>query len=393
MDLTYINWTGDTFTPTQSQSISTWVWEMCKVAQEEDGLEPLVISREATAESYPWPNLVLLKYPWLPSFRGSGIGRLLKMQQKWMGWGHPRQQTYVRRVARELEKLGVQNSAIVLHNDPEMAVLLRRHFPQIFIHLHIHCETICLEPIRSQVSKSVDLATAVSSYIANYNKQYFGFDKVDTLYNGCDTKLYFPEDMELPGKVVINYCGRIQDTKGVDILLLAACKLAQLTQDFEIQILGDMSENGGDSSYRKRIKELAADLEKLGISVRMPGFVSRADVPKELRKASVHVVPSRWDEPCALALFEGMAAGLATVASRTGGTPEVVGDGGQLFERDDVEGLANILAELVGSRESRRYWQKLARNRAEHFTWSRTWNGLKASLTHQWECKSSRVCG
>ena len=42
------------------------------------------------------------------------------------------------------------------------------------------------------------------------------------------------------------------------------------------------------------------------------------------------VVPSQWPDPCPLAVLEGLATGLAIVATAVGGSPEVLGDGGQL---------------------------------------------------------------
>jgi glycosyltransferase involved in cell wall biosynthesis len=100
-------------------------------------------------------------------------------------------------------------------------------------------------------------------------------------------------------------------------------------------------------------------------------------MPEWLRRSSIHVVPSRWDEPFGLTTLEGMAAGNAVVATRTGGTPEVVGDGGQLFERDDAAGLAALLGELVGDANARAEWGRRARVRAESLTWERTYRTLR----------------
>jgi glycosyltransferase involved in cell wall biosynthesis len=105
-----------------------------------------------------------------------------------------------------------------------------------------------------------------------------------------------------------------------------------------------------------------------------------------MRKAQIHVVPSRWEEPFGLSTVEGMATGLAVVASRTGGTTEVIGNAGLLFERDDVDGLASHLARLLDDPGLRADFGRLARARAERFTWDHTWSriakltGLSATL-------------
>jgi glycosyltransferase involved in cell wall biosynthesis len=92
------------------------------------------------------------------------------------------------------------------------------------------------------------------------------------------------------------------------------------------------------------------------------------------------VVPSRWDEPFALTILEGMASGLASVVSRTGGAPEVVGDAGLLFERDSVEGLADQLRRLLFDQELRTAYARKARERAEQFTWNKTWGQFRAAM-------------
>jgi glycosyltransferase involved in cell wall biosynthesis len=72
-----------------------------------------------------------------------------------------------------------------------------------------------------------------------------------------------------------------------------------------------------------------------------------------------------------------MASGLPIVASRTGGTPEVVGDAGFLFERDSTDELASHLEALIGDKKMRLDFGQLARNRAEKFTWCETWTQIR----------------
>jgi glycosyltransferase involved in cell wall biosynthesis len=72
-----------------------------------------------------------------------------------------------------------------------------------------------------------------------------------------------------------------------------------------------------------------------------------------------------------------MASGLATVASNTGGTPEVVSDSGLLFQRDSVDELAACLIGLVTDADKRADYALKARERANEFPWQRTWNSLK----------------
>ena len=122
-----------------------------------------------------------------------------------------------------------------------------------------------------------------------------------------------------------------------------------------VQVLGSNHWDRFEADdYQRELSSLAAELERLGVEVRRPGHISRANLPTELARAHIHVVPARWDEPFGMTTIEGMACGLATVASATGGTPEVAGDAALLFERESVDGLATHLDRLLADEALRR---------------------------------------
>jgi glycosyltransferase involved in cell wall biosynthesis len=69
-------------------------------------------------------------------------------------------------------------------------------------------------------------------------------------------------------------------------------------------------------------------------------------MPGLLRKFDVLVLPSIWPEPFSRAVLEGLVSGLVVVATRSGGTPEIIVDGenGLLFTPNDPEELAKKIA-------------------------------------------------
>lgn len=74
---------------------------------------------------------------------------------------------------------------------------------------------------------------------------------------------------------------------------------------------------------------------------------ARLDVPDWLAAADVFALTSSW-EGRPLAVQEAMAARVPIVASRVGGLPDLVGDGGGiLVDLDDTEGYANAVRELL----------------------------------------------
>ena len=70
-----------------------------------------------------------------------------------------------------------------------------------------------------------------------------------------------------------------------------------------------------------------------------------------LREHDVYLAPSR-DDPCSNALLEALACGLPAVYRRSGGHPELVGDGGIEFDTD--EEIPEALDRLVAEHADRR---------------------------------------
>ncbi|MEX2252547.1 MAG: glycosyltransferase, partial [Thermoleophilaceae bacterium] len=93
-----------------------------------------------------------------------------------------------------------------------------------------------------------------------------------------------------------------------------------------------------DEELRRRAAELGAPVEFLG---RVPGGEVRA----LLERAAALVVPSAGSEMAPFAPLEAMAAGVPVVATRSGGVPELVGEG-RCVDRGDADGLADLLADL-----------------------------------------------
>ena len=93
----------------------------------------------------------------------------------------------------------------------------------------------------------------------------------------------------------------------------------------------------------------------------------RTDVPDVMRAVDLLVVPTTSQEPAALSLMEGMAMGRPLVASRTGGTPELIVDGGTglIFPPGDAAALGRQVAALLADPERRRRMGEAGRARME----------------------------
>lgn len=374
MSVTFVNNTAETFTPTQSGAIATHIWECCRAAIR-CGVNPLVVGMRSEVEPFGDIRSILIDYPWMP--KHPLLIKILRAERKLTGWRQLRQRNFSKRIATVLRDSGAGTGTLILHNDPELAVLLRDIFPSAFIVHHFHNLLECKPKFRLRFRSAVDSISAVSDFASRWIENYYGCGPVLTIYNGVDSERFIPVMKSESDWPLINFTGRTGVEKAPDLLLRAACSLAQKTTAFRLQLLGSNHWQKFEwDEYQYMLKDISDQLGRKGVTVDRPGHIDRANLPGRLQKADIHVVPSRWDEPFGLVTAEGMACGLATVASRTGGTPELVADAGLLFERDSVEELAGHLHKLVINRDIRLEYGRKARARAKIFTWQRTWESF-----------------
>lgn len=378
MSVVFINHPHETWTPTASGALATIIWQCCRVAERESGSPaglPWVITRGSAAARFPWAQTIVLDPPPLPPHPLAV--KALRAERKLTGWRHLSHRAYAFRVMSALQKHNLADRPLVLINDPEMTVYLRRHFPNATI-LHWFQNQLEASPrFRKLYSDAANVTAGVSDFTSRWVKDYYGLDAVPTIYNGVDSTQFSPAQAPPSGPPAISFVGRTGIEKAPDLLLRAALTLSEKTEDFRILMIGS---NHWDrlemDDYQRELAGLAAKLEARGVTVERPGHVGRPALPGVLRQAQIHVVPSRWDEPFGLTTVEGMASGLAVVGSNTGGTPEIIGDDGFLFARDNADELAGQLESLVCNALLRSDYAKRARCRAEEFPWERTWRRL-----------------
>jgi glycosyltransferase involved in cell wall biosynthesis len=376
--LVLVNNSRETFTPTVSGAIGTCLWELCRAASSV-GETPIVVSLESPAEPYDWPDTHFVRPRKIPV--GPVADRMAKLARRLTGWARMDQLAYARSVEPVLREL--HPSIVVCNNDLELAVHLQRKFPNVqVVHWFHNMELISDGPRRQFVRNGTLRSVAVSAYLARALEVTYQLEplSVRVAINGVDASAFRPPDTDgghLRRVPVFGFVGRICVEKAPETFLRACLVLAQERSDFAIQLVGDTNWGRSEPTPTRRlVDELSAELRDKGITVRQLGHVSRQDVPNALGTSDIQVVPSRWDEPCALTILEGLATGLPIVASATGGSPELVGDAGLLFPRDDVVSLARRLALLLDDPELRTTLGTRARARAESFTWLRTWNSI-----------------
>lgn len=104
--------------------------------------------------------------------------------------------------------------------------------------------------------------------------------------------------------------------------------------------------------------------------IRLLGYVPEVDLPSVYRGARCFVFPA-VAEGFGLPALEAMSCGVPVVGANAGALPEIIGDGGQVFERGDSATLAWLLRHLIGDNQSWAKWQAAAIRRSREFSWTK----------------------
>ncbi|MEA2641687.1 MAG: D-inositol-3-phosphate glycosyltransferase [Chloroflexota bacterium] len=177
-------------------------------------------------------------------------------------------------------------------------------------------------------------------------------------------------------EAVILFVGRIQQLKGIDVLLHAAALLAPrvlagILPPFRVVIVGGRP-TGGDDPQAREIERLHALAQDLGVAefVRWVGAVEHEALPQYYQAADVTVMPSTY-ESFGLVAVESMACGTPVVAARVGGLQTTVQDGetGYLIHAREPALYAARIAEILTQPDLRARLGVAARERAATFGW------------------------
>jgi glycosyltransferase involved in cell wall biosynthesis len=174
------------------------------------------------------------------------------------------------------------------------------------------------------------------------------FADAHVIRNGIDLERFSfrPSSSANAGSpLAIGYAGRLDASKGVGVLLDALALFAARGASFRLTL-------ATPGSAAAAAAAIGPQIDRLGLrdAVSVRAQVPAAHMPAFLAGLDVLVVPSVWPEPLARIIAEGMASGIAVVATAVGGTAEIITDGvdGLLCPAGDPHALAACLTRLHG---------------------------------------------
>lgn len=191
--------------------------------------------------------------------------------------------------------------------------------------------------------------------------------KIQVIYNGVDAgrfekkhdiaalrrSLGLAEEDRVVGTIA-----RLVPVKNHAVLLDAFDRIAQRIKNVRLLIVGDGELRG----------EMEEKARRLGLQARVHFLGAREDIPDLLPVMDLFVLSSE-SEGLSIALLEAMAAGLPVVATRVGGTPELVihGETGLLVRSGHPLELADAITRLLSQPALAAQYGRAGRERVRRF--------------------------
>lgn len=187
-------------------------------------------------------------------------------------------------------------------------------------------------------SNNVDALVGISNYILNKHIDFGYFSNINikkVIGNpvDCAPKLKSNLDSKLNDKIIFGYIGRIEKSKGVELLLNAFGNLE--SDNYKLRIAGK-----GSTTYVERlIKEYNSE------NIEFLGYVDGNEFYKGI---DYLIVPSISQEPFGRVIIEANSFGVPVIGASSGGIEELIESGvnGLLFDPEnptELEDLLNII--------------------------------------------------
>lgn len=158
--------------------------------------------------------------------------------------------------------------------------------------------------------KNADIIIVASEGERKFIKEKYDIlsEKIKYIPNYIDTNLFKP--LNIPKENRICFVGRLEEQKNLFNLIKAVSGLG-----IKLVIFGSGSQKRDLEDFAKKLK---ADVE-------FKGNIPNQDLPGEINKSKLFILPSLY-EGCPKVLLEAMACGLPVIGTRVDGIKEIIRD-------------------------------------------------------------------
>ena len=221
-----------------------------------------------------------------------------------------------------------------------------------------------LEIINKYVNKNYEN----NKYIKNNENKEFN-KKIKVIRNGMDGILFkkienneFKEKYNIKEKFIVLFFGRLNPTKGPEMLAKAAIEITKKRKDIAFLWVGP------DEGKAEEVKQLIKPYSNMYYLGPIRG---KEKVAEMYQSADIYVLPS-YREGLPLTLFEAMASGLSIIASPVNGVPYEMKEpeNGFFVSYGDIKNLEEKILYLIDNPNLRKEISK---------------NNIKKSVNYDWD--------
>lgn len=251
----------------------------------------------------------------------------------------------------------------------------------------VNGESAARVEIERRAVRESDALVAASEIEATELEQLYGAgrEKITVVPCGVDPAIFRPQRQvdarDILGRDkcerLVLFVGRIEQIKGIDVLLAALGQLfvrrPGLRGQVCLVVVGGAIDPDDDAPEIEKLEELRRLVyeHRLEDCVDFIGSVDQSRLALWYAAADLCAVPS-LTESFGLVALEAMACGTPVVATRVGGLQTVVQEGtsGLLVPAGDSDALAEAIEQVLLDPRLRMHLAHGARERAERCTWS-----------------------
>jgi len=229
------------------------------------------------------------------------------------------------------------------------------------LHKVLHCKKVLFfhnDPLKMQGSTSINdrinllKKTDKIIFNSNWSKSRFiigltkniDIKKINVIHQSTSkTKIDFNKKEK-----IISFIGKLNTSKGYDVFGKTILKILDKHKDWNSIVIGD--------EPRQKFFFNHKNLNHLG-------FKNNEYILKKLKKVSIAVVPSKWDEPFGRSSLEAASRGCALIISNTGGLSETTKDA-LVIKNITIDNLFKKIDLLI---KNNLYRKKLQKNAYKNF--------------------------
>ncbi|MCL5018370.1 MAG: glycosyltransferase family 4 protein [Candidatus Pacearchaeota archaeon] len=214
----------------------------------------------------------------------------------------------------------------------------------------------------------IDKIISITPWESDILKKYSEKEKIKIIPNGVDKILFkkvkqnnFRKDNDIKEKYLVLFFGRLNPTKGPEMLAKTAINISKKRKDIAFVWVGP--DEGKAEEVEKLIKPYK-NMKYLRSEER------RVKIAEMFQASDVYVLPS-YREGLPLTLFEAMASGLPIVASPVNGIPFEMkeNENGLFAEYGDLDSLERSIIKIL---EDKKTAQKMSENnfkKSKNYDW------------------------